>query len=124
MRCHIDTTAMGCLRLVIVTGGPEAGLRTRHQGGRILGQLRAQVKNHIEGKVDSEEGASRFEPQCWVQHRHHSEPAPIDLLHTLVELYRVRCNLLHGEKVASSEADQQVVGAALRVLVTFMRKGG
>lgn len=39
---------------------------------------------------------------------------------TLPALYRVRCNLFHGEKARSSESDQTVVGAAYATLLAFV----
>ncbi len=50
-------------------------------------------------------GAQKFEPRSYREH----DVVPIDWGHTLVALYRVRCNLFHGEKARSSENDQLVV---------------
>jgi hypothetical protein len=64
-----------------------------------------------------EAGARLFEPRCYFDHG--AEP-PLDWLHTLPVLYRVRCNLFHGEKSRSSENDLVVVGAAHQVLLGFV----
>jgi hypothetical protein len=69
-------------------------------------------------------GATRFEPQCWKRHVDAGEQVPLDWPHTLKSLYRVRCNLFHGEKAAHSEMDQRVVSAAFRTLVYFFRIAG
>lgn len=62
-----------------------------------------------------------FEPQCWKSHKDAGEEVPIDWPHTLAAIYRVRCNLFHGEKSAHSEMDREIVHAALVVLVMFFR---
>ena len=76
---------------------------------------RCDVRNHYFSS-----GATKFEPQCWQTHNASGEEAPLDWAHTLAALYRVRCNLFHGEKSAHSEMDQRVVHAALKVLVDFL----
>ena len=69
------------------------------------------------------QGAKVFEPQCWKQHRDAYEDVPCDWPHTIAAIYRVRCNLFHGEKSAYSQIDQQVVERAFRVLLGFIRGG-
>ncbi len=69
-------------------------------------------------------GSVRFEPGCWRRHRDAGEEAPLDWPHTLFVLYRVRCNLFHGEKARHSEMDQRIVSAALRVLANFLGSTG
>lgn len=51
-----------------------------------------------------------------------AESYELNLPNTLDALYQVRCNLFHGEKCVSSEADQQIVGAAYRVLSKLMER--
>jgi hypothetical protein len=53
-------------------------------------------------------GARKCEPQCYLEH----DAVPLDWGHTLAALYRVRCNLFHGEKARSSENDRVVVARA------------
>jgi hypothetical protein len=65
-------------------------------------------------------GATSFQPQCWVHHQQAGEQPPLDWPHTLSALYRVRCNLFHGEKAAHSEMDQVVVVSALQTLLHFV----
>ena len=62
----------------------------------------------------------RFEPQCWKRHRDAGEGVPLDWPHTLAALYRVRCNLFHGEKARHSEMDQRIVASGFRVLIQFL----
>lgn len=62
-----------------------------------------------------------FEPQCWKSHHDAGEDVPLDWPHTLAAIYRVRCNLFHGEKSAHSEMDKNIIRAALQVLVGFFR---
>ena len=62
-----------------------------------------------------------FEPRCWKSHQEAGEDVPLDWPHALAAIYRVRCNLFHGEKSAHSEMDREIVGTALLVLVTFFR---
>lgn len=66
-------------------------------------------------------GATKFEPQCWKKHKDAGQSIPVDWPHTLAAVYRVRCNLFHGEKAAHSEIDQQVVSSAFKVLVHFFK---
>jgi hypothetical protein len=66
-------------------------------------------------------GATSFAPNCWKRHNDAKEQVPVDWPHTLGALYRVRCNLFHGEKAAHSEMDQQVVSSAFRTIVHFFR---
>ncbi|MDO8691418.1 MAG: hypothetical protein Q7R39_15655, partial [Dehalococcoidia bacterium] len=61
-------------------------------------------------------------PCCSKRHMDGNEAIPLDWPHTLAALYRVRCNLFHGEKALDSENDGQVVAAALRALLGFMPK--
>ena len=44
---------------------------------------------------------------------------PLDWPHTLAALYRVRCNLFHGEKGRHSEMDQRIVASGFRTLIQF-----
>ncbi len=64
-----------------------------------------------------------FEPQCWKSHKDAGEEVSLDWPHTLAAIYRVRCNLFHGEKSAHSEMDREIVRTALVVLVMFFRLG-
>jgi hypothetical protein len=68
-------------------------------------------------------GVEQFEPRCWADHLECNE-SPLDWPHTLAALYRVRCNLFHGEKARSSVNDQQVVHAAYTTLLSFIRHAG
>jgi hypothetical protein len=65
-------------------------------------------------------GATRFQPECWLRHQQAAEQPPLDWPHTLSALYRVRCNLFHGEKAAHSEMDQVVVVSGLQTLLHFV----
>jgi hypothetical protein len=65
-------------------------------------------------------GAKSFQPQCWKRHKQAGQQSPLDWPHTLSALYRVRCNLFHGEKAAHSEMDQGVVASALQTLLHFV----
>jgi len=58
-------------------------------------------------------GATECEPKCRVRHLTEGSPIPLDWPHTLSALYRVRCNLFHGEKSLQSEDDKNIVSAAL-----------
>ena len=69
-------------------------------------------------------GARKFEPPCWKRHRDAGEQVPLDWPHTLTAIYRVRCNLFHGEKAAHSEIDQRVVSSAFRTLLHFFSATG
>jgi hypothetical protein len=67
-------------------------------------------------------GARQYEPACWAEHGE-GRATPVDWPHTLAALYRVRCNLFHGEKSRSSENDRLVVTLAFDVLEGFVTQG-
>lgn len=69
-------------------------------------------------------GADAFEPKCWKHHVDSSEAVPLDWAHILKAIYKVRCNLFHGQKMAHSEMDRQIVLAAFLTLVNFVHEGG
>ncbi len=64
-------------------------------------------------------GATKFEPQCWKRHSDEGR-IPLDWPHTLRALYKVRCNLFHGEKALTSVNDQRIVYAAFHTLLYFL----
>ena len=66
-----------------------------------------------------EAGIGSYAPPCWQRHRDAGEKVPLDWPHTLSVLYRVRCNLFHGEKAIHSEMDYGIVYSAFRLLVHF-----
>jgi hypothetical protein len=70
------------------------------------------------------EGAEQFQPGCWARHGDEAQEVPVDWPHTLAALYRVRCNLFHGEKARHSEMDRAIVSGAFRVLVHFLSDAG
>ena len=80
------------------------------------GLSRAETVRHY-----FEMGVAEFEPDCWSVHQEAGEAVPLDWAHTLQTIYRVRCNLFHGEKSAHSEMDRAIVRAAFDVLVQFFR---
>ena len=65
-------------------------------------------------------GARKYEPQCYLEH----DEVPLDWGHTLAALYRVRCNLFHGEKARGSENDRVVVARAHEALLAFLEASG
>lgn len=76
------------------------------------------IEHYLKANVQS------FEPQCWTRHQSEGSTAPLDWPHTLAVLYRVRCNLFHGEKAAHSEMDRLIVSSAFRVLIYFLHEAG
>jgi hypothetical protein len=52
-------------------------------------------------------------PECHLNHRRQIEA---DWPHTLQALYRVRCNLFHGQKSGAGKEDREIVVAAVGVL--------
>ncbi len=70
-------------------------------------RVQAYLDNNLRG----------FQPSCW--ERHGGEP-PDDWPHTLKTIYRVRCNLFHGEKTLDSENDRVIVQGAYDVLALFI----
>ena len=65
-------------------------------------------------------GIEKYEPQCWKKHLEKNEVTPLDWPHTLAVLYRVRCNLFHGEKGIYVEMDRIIVHKAFLVLVHYI----
>lgn len=68
-----------------------------------------------------EAGLTGFEPECAKLHLDRGEPIPRDWPHFIQAVYRVRCNLFHGEKSAHSEMDRIIVRTALLSLTAFFR---
>ena len=66
-------------------------------------------------------GASH-EPECFEYHSARGELTPRDWPHALQAIYRVRCNLFHGEKSPSAEIDRRIVHQAFAVLASFMER--
>jgi len=62
------------------------------------------------------------EPECYEFHRSHGQEIPADWPHTLQAIYRVRCNLFHGEKSPSAEIDIRIVRQAFLVLSMFIQR--
>ena len=67
------------------------------------------------------EGISAFEPECAAWHLQRGEPIPCDWPHVIAAIYRVRCNLFHGEKSPHSEMDRRIVRSAFLTLTGFFR---
>ncbi len=67
-------------------------------------------------------GITAFEPKCWKRHIDSGEDVPLDWAHILKGIYKVRCNLFHGQKSAHSEMDKQIVSAAFLTLVHFVKE--
>lgn len=84
----------------------------RGQGNMSRGQL---VQHYLAA------GITEFEPECAEWHRSRGEPIPCDWPHVIAAIYRVRCNLFHGEKSAHSEMDRRIVRAAFLTLTGFFR---
>lgn len=60
------------------------------------------------------------EPGCAAFHADLDEEIPNDWRHFLAALYRVRCNLFHGEKDPYYIPDQEVVHAGMLALLHFL----
>lgn len=69
-------------------------------------------------KAAMEAGARNYEPRCWQVHQ--PGTPPVDWPHTLKALYRVRCNLFHGQKGAHVQSDREIVHSAFGVLMGFL----
>ena len=79
-----------------------------------IGHRRRLIQEYLEN------GATKFEPQCWQRHVQNHE-RPIDWAHALAALYQIRCNLFHGEKDLLSEMDYRIVQVAFGVLFQFLK---
>jgi hypothetical protein len=81
--------------------------------------LSFRSSNTRQPNLDSE-CAIEYQPKCWEYHARRSETIPLDWPHTIATIYRVRCNLFHGEKSPHSEMDDKIIKAAFRVLSHFL----
>jgi hypothetical protein len=68
-----------------------------------------------------EQGINRYEPACWHRHMQADGEIPVDWPHLLKPIYKIRCNLFHGQKSAHSEMDQRIVRAAFLTLGHFLK---
>lgn len=68
-----------------------------------------------------EQGLTEFEPECSQWHFENGQIIPRDWPHFIQAVYRIRCNLFHGEKSAHSEMDRRIVKTALLSLTSFFR---
>jgi len=84
------------------------GIWQRHNGNRA-----DIVREYLDG------GADTYDPQVEGHPGAMGDQIPLSWTNTLPAIYRVRCNLFHGEKSIRSEMDQRIVGSAFRVLVPF-----
>lgn len=64
------------------------------------------------------------EPGCAWQHFEEGEEVPLDWEHFLPAVYRVRCNLFHGEKSPYDPDDGIIVQSSFQTLVSFMARLG
>lgn len=62
-----------------------------------------------------------YAPKCAEWHLARDGHLPNDWPHVISAIYRVRCNLFHGEKAAHSEMDKEIVRAAFLTLIGFFR---
>lgn len=69
-----------------------------------------------------DEGIKSFEPQCYKRHLDEKEEVPLDWPHTIAAIYRVRCNLFHGEKARTFESDHTIVSSAFKVLISIEKE--
>lgn len=88
----------------------QSGVPRHHSGNR-----RRIVTEYLNA------GLTRFHPACWTGHGNAPDSTPLDWAHTLAALYRVRCNLFHGEKSLDSENDRAVTTAAVGILMPLIR---
>jgi hypothetical protein len=65
-------------------------------------------------------GMRQFEPRCAQRHIVTGEPIPVDWAHFLPAIYRVRCNLFHGDKMATSETDRRLVYLSASIIATVL----
>jgi len=77
---------------------------------------REMIENYLNA------GVKDFEPKCWKVHRDNGQTTPADWAHTLKAIYRVRCNLFHGEKGRHSENDQKIVHLSFKILLPMFEK--
>jgi hypothetical protein len=58
-----------------------------------------------------------FAPECWTRYRGKFQEIERNWRNTLQSLYRVRCNLFHGEKSPILEDDRRIVISAFQVMI-------
>lgn len=90
-------------------------IRRAGQHAPLVGDRASVIQHYLSA------GIRDYQPTCWQFHRDAGEAVPLDWPHTLAVIYRVRCNLFHGEKSVHSEMDRVIVLAAYRTLIGFFR---
>lgn len=91
--------------------------RLRREGLR--SEIRMSRREIVQRYLDA--GVTEFEPECAEWHLRQGEVIPADWPHFIAAVYRVRCNLFHGEKSAHSEMDRAIVHSAFNALTSFFR---
>jgi len=86
----------------------------RRKGKFSYGNRKQQIEHYHDIGIDN------FEPKCYWRHVENNEGIPQDWPHILTTIYRVRCNLFHGEKSIISENDEDIVRRSLNVLFHFI----
>jgi hypothetical protein len=69
-------------------------------------------------------GATKFRPLCGVEHTKIGQDIPADWPHLLMAIYKIRCNLFHGQKSAFSSLDRKLVNLAFTTLYRFVSQTG
>lgn len=69
-------------------------------------------------------GVTKYSPKCWdSEHHSDNQNIPLDWIHVLTTIYRVRCNLFHGRKSVFVDMDSQIVKSAFFTLYYFCVNG-
>ena len=60
-----------------------------------------------------------FAPKCWTENENREDFSKIERnwTNTIQSLYRVRCNLFHGEKSLSIRDDREIVSSAFQAMI-------
>jgi hypothetical protein len=82
--------------------------------------IRVQIKKIKEDPnlhLDTNFAEALFAPKCWIEHRGNFETIEENWTNTIQSIYRVRCNLFHGDKSPVLQPDQQIVSSTFRVML-------
>jgi hypothetical protein len=114
----LGVNARGLARLLPIFDARSLTRQLRSVPAELRDDRRAHVEYYIQ------HGMRRYDPACWKRHIETEGELPIDWPHMLKPIYKIRCNLFHGQKAAHSEMDRRIVQAAFLTLGHFIKDIG
>lgn len=88
-----------------------------HSVNKIIHTQIKKIKEDPSLNLDPKFCEALFAPKCWIDHRGNFEAIKENWTNTIQSIYRVRCNLFHGDKSPVLQPDQQIVSSTFRVML-------